>query len=88
MNALNTYRCEKCQKEIVTIQIDAGTTPFMLLCRVTKDCKGRMLSQFGRNKDGAIPTFEWYRKRIIDCLNRIEAEHHSKGGLFIRPLQR
>ena len=44
----NAYRCQKCNGVIVTMDVDAGITPFMIECRNWRvpECTGYMYSMF------------------------------------------
>jgi len=81
----NTYTCQQCKKEIVTREIDEGTTSFLLQCRATEGCPGKMESAFySRIPANIEPTWEWYRRSDTNIMGPDELEHHTKGGLFIR----
>ena len=84
---LNTYTCTTCKKEIVTREIHEGTTSFMLKCRATEGCPGKMESAFySRIPANIKPTWEWYRRNDIENMGPEELDHHTKGGLFIRKI--
>lgn len=89
----NAYRCDKCGKYTVTVDMAEGTTPARLGCRATEGCKG-----FGQSlgypepwPSGVprVPTHEWYRPddATLARLRRERsdlAEHVDAGGLLIR----
>lgn len=85
----NIYVCENCKWKFVTVDRDAGTTPFLTTCRSPKGCKGVAQSEFYRVDQGLTPAFEWY-KPGADEFAKIESfsvrEHVSKGGLLLRPI--
>lgn len=83
----NTYTCKKCNKNIITIKDDVGTTPFMLNCRATKNCDGQMVSAFGKVAPGSIPTHEWFIRADVDAMSPAEFDHHINGGAFIRRIE-
>jgi hypothetical protein len=81
----NMYVCDTCRGHIVTRDVDEGTTPFMLACRATAGCKGRMRSSMYRVFDGAIAaSHEWYRPPAGQTLTPGEREHVAKGGVLLR----
>lgn len=86
-NQLNRYTCQKCNGQIVTIDRDDGTTPFMLGCRATAGCKGMMQSSFYRGVEGE-PTFEWRKPTVkeIRKASPVMAQHFEMGGLDIHPI--
>ena len=87
LNATNCYVCKTCNGKISTRDIDEGTTPFGIACKM-EGCKGIMYSRFYRPMEGDPPvTFEWYRRRWQWFMSRMERDHHDKGGLFLRPAQ-
>lgn len=83
----NIYTCDRCFGHIVTVDLEDGTTPFILKCRATFGCEGRMKSSLYRVADQSMRAgFEWYRPSIIEAaaLEPAAAEHVNKGGLLIR----
>lgn len=83
--ARNIYACNKCGKTIVTEDLDEGVTPFMILCRATKDCNGFMLSKMypkGINKD---PDYVWRKptKQEYKKASAARKNHYDRGGLDI-----
>jgi hypothetical protein len=94
--ARNAYTCDVCKATIITINADEGTTPMLLDCAVTADCKGMMQSHWYIDIPAGEPTHEWYRPTARQLLataqaegwshrGRVEtAEHVKRGGLIIR----
>ena len=86
---VNSYRCDTCGKDTVTIDRDEGVTPFILGCRVTAGCSGMGTSAMYKPGEKRRPTHEWFspneqeRKR----LSRGMLEHVIRGGLDIRPIR-
>jgi len=80
----NIYRCEKCKRAIVTIDIDEGVTPFMIDCRATPGCNGFMRSNFYDCPPDFEATFEWFKPKITLFYGPEMREHFRKGGLDIR----
>ncbi|KQW22131.1 hypothetical protein ASC80_01670 [Afipia sp. Root123D2] len=81
----NIYVCDACHGHIVTIDVDAGVTPFMINCRAHPRCKGTMRSSMYRVFDQDMAaSHEWYRPTPDDCLRPGEIEHVLKGGLLLR----
>ena len=86
---LNRYTCSACKGSVVTVDIDEGTTPFMLACRATPRCNGVMQSSLYRGVSG-VPTFAW-RKPTQDEYRAATAagrHHYDLGGLDIHPFVR
>jgi hypothetical protein len=80
---VNVYTCPECKGEMVTVDVDEGTTPFMLGCRATAGCKGLAESSFYRPRPGhAPPALEWYRPSAAEMKKASPAmrEHAGKGG--------
>lgn len=80
----NGYTCQDCGKSIVTINIDDGTTPFMILCRATKGCEGMMYSSFYSIPQGLPAQYEWFKPKSFDGYSPEMKEHFRKGGLDLR----
>jgi predicted RNA-binding Zn-ribbon protein involved in translation (DUF1610 family) len=90
----NVYVCPKCGQFTVTVDIDEGTTPFMLRCRASGfegDCNGMAVSQLypqgPRPANIPEPAWEWYKpseKELRKCHDTGMREHARLGGLFIR----
>lgn len=81
-NRVNCYSCEECGYITKTIDVDAGVTPFMIICQ----CGGSATSSFYKDiKPDDIPTIEWYRPTLREVLkmrkNPFLVEHILKGGL-------
>lgn len=77
----NAYYCQTCRGYIVTVNLNDGTTPFMLACRVKgepgdpdNDCRGLMRSMYypaqpwpkTDDYDNPIPTEPTYEWYILD----------------------
>jgi hypothetical protein len=84
----NVYVCEKCRGSFVTVDRDAGTTPFMTTCRATDGCKGLAQSSFYRVDQALAATYEWRRLTDAEAAQQHPAsmQHHLMGGLFLRPI--
>jgi hypothetical protein len=94
----NIYRCDadSCQHEMVTIDTDGGTTPFITAC---PRCKANTVSRFYRVPQDLTPTHEWYSPtdRELEVVLLKFANPHQKqyvrdhvkmGGLLLRELNR
>lgn len=79
----NVYTCRGCSKKLVTVDRDAGTTPFMTRC---EGCGGDMVSSFYNVDQNLVATHEWYRKSDREIRKDPPSwrEHHNMGGLFLR----
>lgn len=86
---LNIYTCEACRGHIVTRDLGAGVTPFMIGCRATPDCRGMMKSSMYRVFDQSMKeSHQWRTPASVDelaSLSQWEAEHVSNGGLLLYP---
>lgn len=83
----NIYVCRSCCGHIVTVDRDAGVTPFTTRCMATPGCSGLMQSSLYRVFDQAIgPDHEWYRPSSIAGLSAGTADHVAKGGLLLRKI--
>lgn len=81
----NIYVCQACFGHIVTVDRDAGVTPFMIRCEATPGCAGYMQSSMYRVFRQEIrATFEWYRPTVVQVLTDGEREHVGNGGLLLR----
>ncbi len=84
----NFYTCDACGAVMVTVDVDEGTTPMLIDCRVGV-CKG--LAQSGwyapKPKMAGSATWEWYRpaKKTTRGLSTEDRLHVSLGGLLLRP---
>jgi hypothetical protein len=83
----NTYRCESCSGEVLTLDVDNGVTPANIACYATETCHARAWSQWynATLEEGAQPVLEWYRPTTLRGLNDYEREHVTQGGLLHRP---
>lgn len=91
--ARNAYQCNACAGHAVTEHADAGTTPmFLMSCKVTEGCPGRMVSGMYRPVPVELgePAWQWYTPDAaeIRTLSRGEREHVNLGGLLLRPITR
>lgn len=94
LNRTNVYTCQQCGRQIVTVDRDSGTTPFMIGCNEGPPggCAGAAFSSWYQPIPGAgDPTHEWYRPTAeeTEALDRQYpgmAEHVRLGGLALRPI--
>jgi hypothetical protein len=85
----NIYVCDQCHGHIVTVDRDAGTTPFTTDCCVTVSCKGWMKSSMYRVFDQDIAaTHEWYKPSSVEAESMPQhVQHHiDQGGLLLRKI--
>jgi hypothetical protein len=90
----NVYTCNRCGGFTVTVDLEEGTTPFMIDCRASGeqgDCEGDAHSAFYPKKPWpdhvpSTPAWEWYRPKgpEVRKLNKAMREHFQNGGLLIR----
>lgn len=81
----NIYVCEKCQGHVVTVDVDAGVTPFMLGCKATDGCKGMMKSSMYRVYDQTMKAaFEWHLQSSTVGMSEAMNHHTEMGGLSLR----
>lgn len=72
----NVYQCSKCRAEMVTIDRDAGVTPFITMCRVD-GCGDLAHSRMYRVDQSLVATHEWYRPDDAEMTGyRLEIERH------------
>ena len=81
---VNVYDCQGCRNVIVTRNVHDGTTPFMLACRATPNCSGRMVSRGYRVPQDLAPTHEWFRPARLKGYSRDMKAHIRMGGLVLR----
>lgn len=89
----NAYKCEKCGKEMVTVNLTDGVTPFIVKCRANwpGQCGGMSQSRVYRIDQATPATWGWYRPNDTE-LDALEfatpgvKEHVAKGGLMLRKL--
>lgn len=79
----NIYQCSACEKFIVTLDLDDGTTPMFLSCRATKECTGMMQSQ-GYPHTKLPHQFEFFKPKDITKYHGEYREHLAMGGLDLR----
>jgi len=82
----NGYICKTCDRRIITIDVDNGTTPFMFKCCATKDCEGFMISMFYSIPQSLPAQYEWFRPDSLDGYSSEMIEHINKGGLDLRKI--
>ncbi len=93
MQLKNIYKCDKCGRQVVTIDLVMGTTPFMVPCSVFGDggCSvGMAVSQlYPLEAQEQVAAFEWYKPEAGEMLRQSPQmrEHIRKGGLLLRPVQ-
>lgn len=81
----NIYVCDRCAGHIVSVDLDAGVTPFLIKCEAVIGCPGMMQSSMYRVFDQRMrASHEWYRPTLVTRLEPWEAEHVRKGGLLLR----
>lgn len=80
----NQYTCTECGKSVITLDVDDGTTPFMMLCRATEGCDGVMQSSFYRCDPNLEHTYEWFKPESLRGYSPEMKEHIRKGGLDLR----
>jgi len=81
---VNVYDCDTCDGFIVTRNVDDGTTPFMLACRATPTCPGRMVSRGYRVPQDLVSSHEWFRPSKLRGYSRDMKAHIRMGGLALR----
>lgn len=84
---INQYICQTCGGVITTIDRDDGTTSFMLDCRVTPGCPGRMQSAVYLVDQTLTPNWEWYMPEKLPK-ERSMRQHVRMGGLLIRKIEK
>lgn len=85
----NLYTCTHCGQQIITLDIDEGTTPFMTLCHVTKGCAGMMRSSMYSVDMRRPHQYEFFKPEDLtayegDENTEAQLEHFRKGGLDMR----
>lgn len=62
VDRINQYDCDRCNRSIVTQDVDKGVTPFRVFCKAVPGCQGMMTSKCYRVKlPESDVTHEWYR---------------------------
>ena len=85
----NMYVCDTCGGHIITKDIAAGTTPFLIACQATHGCPGRMGSSFYKVFDPEnrlAHTHEWYKPLLHRGMSPATQDHVQKGGLLLRAI--
>ena len=92
--AKNIYLCDHCGYEIVTVNVDEGTTPMLIACQVKTGspevrCHGTMCSVWYRVSQDTRPTHEWYQPSPKWARRKGEAmlDHVRRGGLVLREIE-
>lgn len=80
----NQYTCQTCQGSIITVDVDEGTTPFMLLCKATPGCDGFMYSNFYGCDQTLAAQYEFFKPASFEGYDAGMLEHLQKGGLDFR----
>ena len=80
----NRYVCKKCGGAVITVNVDDGVTPFMMLCRATRGCDGDMHSSFYDAPQELPAQFEWFKPASLKGYSPEMKEHIKKGGLDLR----
>lgn len=91
INELNVYK-SACGFELVTTEVDEGTTAFQIPC-MNPECTSHQcwaMSQMYTVKPTKPPTHEWYREdnKKVCGMSDASQEHHANGGLFLRRIER
>lgn len=83
----NIYTCSTCKAKTVTVDIDKGTTPFMIACL---ECEpgGMAQSQMYQVPQKLLPSQEFYKpdEKEYATLHADMREHVDRGGLLIRSI--
>lgn len=84
----NAWDCERCDAALYVVEVDEGTTPFALRCKVD-GCGGWAYSRFypaGPLPEGTVVEWEWYRPSKAEArrLRKPMREHVAMGGLVLR----
>jgi len=96
-NRVNCYVCEKCGNVTKTIDVDAGVTPYLILCESCGSDGSVPHGSWAKSsfyKDIAPdlkPTLEWYRPSLNEVLNmrsEQQLEHVLRGGLISRVINK
>ncbi len=83
----NVYICDKCAGKVVTLDVDEGATPFMILCRATPGCGGMMQSVFYHCDQNMEHTLEWFKPTNLSGYDQDMLDHIKLGGLDLRELK-
>lgn len=87
-NHVNCYVCENCGQITKTIDIEKGTTPFMIDCTVD-GCGGLAKSSFYNDLSPTLkPSHEWFRPSLKATLRQQRGmiDHIVQGGLELRKI--
>lgn len=92
--AINGYGCGVCKGQVMTVDMDRGTTPMYMGCKATEGCHGTMAS-FGypstpppKDFHTLVKVFEWYRPETNGLgffhEDQVVDEYVRRGGLLLR----
>jgi hypothetical protein len=83
----NIYLCDHCGHGFVTLDIDKGTTPFMMSCMNCKELASSLCYAAPQRLLAKVkPALEWYRPGEADLagLTATTRDHVAAGGLISR----
>lgn len=83
----NIYLCPKCGHGFVSLDVDAGTTPFMTKCLNCGDMAQSMFYAAPQEVLASIsPALEWYSpsQKAVQKMTKAVQEHVQRGGLISR----
>jgi hypothetical protein len=83
----NLYQCERDPSHlIVTVDLEAGVTPFLIECERCKEegHRASMKSAMYHLHAMTVATHEWYRPDSLAGFSRWTRDHLEKGGLILR----
>jgi len=91
----NIYTCPK-GHQTVTVDVDDGTTPFMLRCRQRDDDGKHNCTEFSQSSGYNLtpdqqlfePEYEWFKPTSLKGYSADMKEHLLKGGLELRKIKR
>lgn len=92
--ALNAYECQDCSKVVFTVDMDKGTTPMFMGCKVTAECRGTMVSSGYPSTpppadwEKRYPVWVWYRPEAgplgLFHDDQMVDEYVRRGGLLLK----
>lgn len=85
----NVYVCRDCGAQIVTVDRDSGTTPFLIACRESgSNCKGLAESNMYRVPQSLTPTHEWFHPTPEEYakLDKATQRHVDDFRLILRKI--
>ena len=79
----NVYTCQSCGKYLITVDIDAGVTPFSIRCACGGDMYSAFYSLDGSGFENEEPTHGWLRLTEKEIIEKPEyaQEYYRKGGM-------